>query len=81
MSTIKAKQFHLIEDLDIAAATYSLVERIEALVQMISNTLSQWASRSRDRRHLASMNERMLQDIGLSRGSLEIELSKYFWQK
>ena len=81
MSTIKTRQFHLIEDLDIAVATYNLVERVEAFALMLTSTVSIWASRSRDRRQLATMSDRLLQDIGLSRSNLDMELNKSFWQR
>lgn len=81
MSTIKTRHFHLIEDLDIAAATYNLVERVEDFALLLRSTVSLWASRARDRRQLATMSDRMLRDIGLSRINLDKELSKSFWQK
>ena len=81
MSTLKAKQFHLIEDMDIAALTFAAVERTEAFVKSISSTVRTWARRSNDRRMLAMMNHRMLQDIGLTQIEVEREVGKFFWQK
>lgn len=81
MSTIKAKQFHLIEDLDIAAIALDLVERVEAAALKVAGTFRVWVSRSRDRRYLGQMNDRMMLDIGLTRVDVERELNKYFWQK
>ncbi len=39
-----------------------------------------WYERSRQRRHLAQLDERMLRDIGLSRGDVEREIQKRPWQ-
>ena len=81
MNTIKARNFHLIEDLDIAATTLSLFERIEAAAHKVVGTLRVWASRSRDRQQLAQMSDRMMLDIGLTHADVELELNKHFWQK
>jgi uncharacterized protein YjiS (DUF1127 family) len=81
MSTIKARNFHLIEDLDIAAIAYGLVERFEAAADKVVGTFRVWTSRSRDRQQLGRMSDRMMQDIGLTRADVELELNKYFWQK
>jgi len=81
MSIIKARNFHLIEDLDIAAIAYGLVERVEAAADKVVGTFRVWASRSRDRQQLGRMSDRMMQDIGLTRADVELELNKYFWQK
>ncbi len=81
MSTIKAKHFHLIEDMDIAALTFAAVERVEAFASDIKVGVRTWVRRSNDRRLLAMMNERMLNDIGLSNHEVRAEVAKYFWQK
>lgn len=39
-----------------------------------------WQDRIRDRNRLASMDERLLSDIGLSRADIDREISKPFWQ-
>ena len=81
MNTIKAKQFHLIEDMDISVMTLAAVERVEEFATKMTNVARTWVRRSNDRRQLALMNEHMLNDIGLSRGDLAREVSKSFWQK
>jgi uncharacterized protein YjiS (DUF1127 family) len=73
MSTLKAKHFHLIEDMDIAALTFAAVN-VKAVVRL-------WIRRHNDRRLLAMMNERMLNDIGLSNHEVQAEVAKYFWQQ
>ena len=81
MSTLKAKNFHLIEDMDIAALTLAAVERIEAFAAKVTGTLRTWSRRSSDRRILAYMSDRMLADIGLTRAEIDREVAKFFWQK
>lgn len=80
MSTIKARHFHLIDDLDIAALALALVERIEAISVKVVSILRTWVRRSQDRRMLASMSGHLLDDIGLTPGDIDKEVSKYFWQ-
>lgn len=81
MSTIKAKQFHLIEEMDIAALTLAAVARVEAFSAQVLEIARTWARRSNDRYQLAAMNTRMLNDIGLTRIDVDREIAKFFWQK
>jgi uncharacterized protein YjiS (DUF1127 family) len=39
-----------------------------------------WHERGRQRRHLRSLDDHMLRDIGLSRADVESEADKPFWQ-
>lgn len=43
------------------------------------NHLVTWQIRARERKHLASLDERMLRDVGLSRADIARESSKPFW--
>ena len=81
MSTLKVKPFHLIEDMDIAAMAFAAIERVEGFATNVTIVLKTWTRRSNDRRQLAMMNERMLNDIGLSSHQVRAEVGKYFWQK
>ena len=81
MSTLKAKQFHLIDDMDISATTFAVIERVEGFATRANNILRTWIRRSNERRLLAQMNERMLNDIGLTHFDVSLETDKYFWQK
>ena len=81
MSTLKAKHFHLIEDLDIAALTFAAIERIEGFAASVSGGIKLWVRRSNERRLLGQMNQRMLNDIGLTIADVEKEAAKFFWQK
>ena len=81
MSTMKAKHFHLIDDMDIAALTFAVIERVEAFVETVKRTLTTWIRRSNERRELKAMSQHMLDDIGLTRHAIDRETAKYFWQK
>jgi uncharacterized protein YjiS (DUF1127 family) len=81
MSTLKAKQFHFIDDIDIAASTLTVIGRIEEFATRAGNVAHTWVRRSNERRALAQMNEHMLADIGLTRFDVRQEVDKYFWQK
>ena len=39
-----------------------------------------WTERSRQRRHLAGLDDRLLRDIGVSRVEVEAEISRPFWR-
>ena len=81
MSTLKAKQFHLIDDMDISATTLAVIERVERFSTKAVNIARTWVRRSNDRRMLAHMSDHMLNDIGLNRFEVNLEVGKYFWQK
>jgi uncharacterized protein YjiS (DUF1127 family) len=50
------------------------------LLRSVLARLSEWRRRSEQRATLASMNDRMLKDVGISRGDAVREASKPFWQ-
>jgi uncharacterized protein YjiS (DUF1127 family) len=43
-------------------------------------TLQQWRRRSRERAELAKLDDRMLRDIGITRGDVWDEINKPFWR-
>lgn len=43
-------------------------------------TLQQWRHRIREREQLAGLDDRMLRDIGLTRGDAEFLINKPFWR-
>lgn len=43
-------------------------------------TLLSWCERRRQRRDLASLNDQILRDVGLTRADIEREYRKPFWQ-
>ncbi len=46
----------------------------------IFNLLLVWQDRATQRQHLASLSDRRLQDMGLKRGDIGVEVSKPFWR-
>jgi uncharacterized protein YjiS (DUF1127 family) len=81
MSTLKAKQFHFVDDMDIAAKTLAAVDHVEGFSAKAGNVIRTWIRRSNDRRALTQMNEHLLNDIGLTRFDVNLETDKHFWQK
>ena len=49
--------------------------------QWVFAPLREWRRRSRERAELAALDERMLHDIGLSRGDAEFLINKPFWKE
>jgi uncharacterized protein YjiS (DUF1127 family) len=43
-------------------------------------TLQQWGRRRRERAELARLDDRMLRDIGITRGDVWQEINKPFWR-
>ena len=79
MTTMKLH--NIVDDLGISEGVYSLVNRIEHAADSVAKTVNVWIARSRDRRQLAALNDRMLNDIGLSRIEVTVEINKFFWQQ
>ena len=79
MTTMKLH--NIVDDLGISEGVYSLVNRIEHAADSVVKTVNVWIARSRDRRQLAALNDRMLNDIGLSRIEVTVEINKFFWQQ
>ena len=69
------------EGTGISSALYSMIQRVEAAAVKDRKTLATWASRTKGRRQLAELNDRMLKDIGLTRAEVLVEIDKYFWQR
>ncbi len=79
MTTLRLHNF--INDIDISSAVYGIVQRIEAASVKVLDTLAIWGSRSRERQQLSELSDRMLEDIGLTRAQVAVEVGKYFWQQ
>lgn len=75
------KMHHIVDDLAISEGVYGLVNRIENAAASVSGMVKVWVARSRDRRQLAGLNDRMLEDIGLNRIDVAVETGKFFWQQ
>ena len=54
--------------------------RAPGLIAGAFETALLWFTRRRERRDLASLNARMLSDVGLTRADVEREYRKPFWQ-
>ncbi|MEB8432503.1 DUF1127 domain-containing protein [Cocleimonas sp. KMM 6892] len=55
----------------------------EAVIQPSKNlfkTLTIWNQRIQQRKHLAKLDDRMLEDIGLNRADVDCEINKPFWK-
>jgi len=56
------------------------IARVAGLIDGAIETALLWYRRGRDRRGLASLNDRMLLDIGVTRADVEREYDKPFWR-
>jgi uncharacterized protein YjiS (DUF1127 family) len=50
------------------------------ILGLVVATLHAWLSRRVARRELASLDERMLRDIGLDAGTVDYEVRQWFWR-
>ena len=75
------QNFRLFEDVAISSAAYRAVDRMERLFQTVSTTIATWSMRERNRRMLSQMDDRMLEDIGLTHFDVDAETAKFFWQQ
>jgi uncharacterized protein YjiS (DUF1127 family) len=55
-------------------------ERPAGMISGAIETLLHWHTLKRERRDLASLDDRMLHDIGLTRADVEFEFTKPFWR-
>jgi uncharacterized protein YjiS (DUF1127 family) len=60
---------------------HNALDALSDATQWVFATLREWHRRSRDRAQLATFNERMLADIGLTRGDAEFMANKPFWRE
>jgi len=79
MTTLRLHNF--VNDIDISSAVYGIVQRVEAASVKVADTLAIWGSRSHERQQLSELSDRMLDDIGLTRAQVAVEVGKYFWQQ
>jgi uncharacterized protein YjiS (DUF1127 family) len=79
MTTVRLH--HFVKANDISAAVYGMVQRIEAAAKEVRGTLSTWVSRIEDRRQLSLLSDHLLEDIGVTRAEVSVEIDKYFWQR
>ncbi|UCH72846.1 MAG: DUF1127 domain-containing protein [Rhodospirillales bacterium] len=62
------------------AGTTGLRPVIASLLSGARKMLALWYERSRQRRDLARLDDRLLRDIGLDRATVELEIAKPFWR-
>lgn len=54
---------------------------LKRLTDDVFSTVLEWQERARQRRHLSELDERMLQDIGVTRADVDRETAKPFWMR
>ena len=64
----------------LAGLTAGPQSRLVSKVERTIDLLLTWRERSRQRRHLLSLSNHMLHDIGVSRADVEGEATKPFWR-
>ena len=57
------------------------IDDLSDAAQWVFATLRQWRRRSREREQISRMDERMLKDIGITRGEALRLSSKPFWRE
>lgn len=50
------------------------------LLVLVVQAVLGWQARARERRHLATLDDRLLKDMGLSRADVNREVDKPFWR-
>ncbi len=60
--------------------TQGFAERLIAGAVAFFNLLIEWQARENQRRHLMTLDDRLLRDVGISRADAEREFAKPFWQ-
>ncbi len=56
------------------------VHAVDGGLESMVDTLLTWQRRHKDRMHLMSLDDRLLQDIGISYADVDHEASKPFWR-
>ncbi|MDJ0955390.1 MAG: DUF1127 domain-containing protein [Arenicellales bacterium] len=57
-----------------------LGSNVRSLVTRAVNTVFEWNRRSRQRRHLSTLDDRFLRDMGISGEQARAEFRKPFWR-
>ena len=65
---------------DLPESPSGLLARAALLPGRVLDLLYTWQLRASQRSHLASLDERLLRDMGLSRADVDGEVHKPFWQ-
>jgi len=51
-----------------------------SLILRLTDRLLEWQDRERQRRHLSTLDDHMLADVGLTHSDIESEVRKPFWR-
>lgn len=62
-----------------SASTFKGLD-LSSLVVQAMKTVLEWNRRSRQRRHLSTLDDRFLRDMGISGAQARAEFSKPFWR-
>ena len=62
---------------ELAQDLFSSFQRLPAA---LFGTLLVWQERAAQRQHLASLDDRLLSDVGISRAEADVEIRKPFWR-
>ena len=65
---------------DAHVARYDGLRMARGRLRLALEQVLVWLERSRQRRHLMGLDDRLLKDIGLSRADIHAELAKPFWR-
>jgi uncharacterized protein YjiS (DUF1127 family) len=60
---------------------HAAIDALNDATHWIFASFSEWRRRMREREQLAGLDDRMLQDIGLTRGDAEFLINKPFWRE
>ncbi|MFQ5995527.1 MAG: DUF1127 domain-containing protein [Acidiferrobacterales bacterium] len=58
----------------------SVAQQARDFISRALDTVAAWHERARQRRHLMELDDRLLQDIGLTRADVARETGKSFWE-
>ncbi len=64
----------------IVEAMTAALPSLRHCTQKVLKVVGPWMDRSRQRRALASLDDRLLKDIGITRSQAEREIGKSFWR-
>ena len=64
-----------------ATRRHAALDALSDATHWAFDTVREWRRRAHQRAELAALDNRMLQDIGLSRGDAEFLINKPFWRE
>jgi uncharacterized protein YjiS (DUF1127 family) len=72
---------HSCDELPGARPRQAALEALGDAAHWVMATLREWRRRISEREQLAMLDDRMLRDIGLTRGDAEFLINKPFWRQ